>query len=256
MMNPPQSLTPVARCKDCNEKFPTKKAARRHAASVGHTGGVGFWCGQCDEILKTLASYNEHVWGANHARQRLACAQCQAYFASASELLRHHRILHPLITPLLNKCAQCGQEYPIGGSHTQCLDASIPCPTCNLRFASRRELAQHKHPKCKECKIGFEDAAGLSQHETSCPAMLSAQSLESGGNSLQSEVKSESPYDSTSSDSNTPSWHCRSCRSETCIDPVTTICGHLFCQECLIRELRDKMRCPVCNHIFFVRLNI
>ncbi|TBU35472.1 hypothetical protein BD311DRAFT_3419 [Dichomitus squalens] len=96
-----------------------------------------------------------------------------------------------LAPPFLNKCAQCGQEYPIGGSHTQCLDASIPCPTCNLRFASRRELAQHvmsvlscpscsicldpkqtlpdhwwtsqKHPKCKECKIGFEDAAGLSQ---------------------------------------------------------------------------------------------
>lgn len=85
-MNTPQSPAPIARCKDCNADFPTKKAARRHANAAGHTGGVGFYCGECGELLKTLGAYNEHMNSTRHMRQRLTCTQCQAYFASASEL--------------------------------------------------------------------------------------------------------------------------------------------------------------------------
>ncbi|KAI0707899.1 hypothetical protein C8Q76DRAFT_860096, partial [Earliella scabrosa] len=47
-------------------------------------------------------------------------------------------------------------------------------------------------------------------------------------------------------------WHCRSCMRSPCIDPVTTICGHLFCQACILKELREHLSCPVCKKMFFV----
>ncbi|KAM5538045.1 hypothetical protein V8D89_008242 [Ganoderma adspersum] len=57
-------------------------------------------------------------------------------------------------------------------------------------------------------------------------------------------------------DEGNPSWHCRSCLLETCVDPITTICGHLFCYRCFMRELGEKGCCPVCRKTFFVRLHV
>ncbi|KAI0707903.1 hypothetical protein C8Q76DRAFT_135085 [Earliella scabrosa] len=50
------------------------------------------------------------------------------------------------------------------------------------------------------------------------------------------------------------SWHCRSCLRQPCVDPVATVCGHLLCYECILRELRTRMCCPVCKTVFLIRL--
>ncbi|KAI0707904.1 hypothetical protein C8Q76DRAFT_135098 [Earliella scabrosa] len=52
------------------------------------------------------------------------------------------------------------------------------------------------------------------------------------------------------------SWHCRACLRDPCVDPVTTVCGHLLCYECIFKELRTKMCCPVCKKAFLIRLDV
>ncbi|KAI9062213.1 hypothetical protein FKP32DRAFT_863829 [Trametes sanguinea] len=52
------------------------------------------------------------------------------------------------------------------------------------------------------------------------------------------------------------SWCCRSCKREPMETPVATICGHVFCQSCLLRELEQSGCCPICRKLFLVRLDV
>ncbi|KAI0371325.1 hypothetical protein BV20DRAFT_965518 [Pilatotrama ljubarskyi] len=52
-------------------------------------------------------------------------------------------------------------------------------------------------------------------------------------------------------------WHCRSCGKDPCEEPVTTICGHIFCQSCMLQELALTAGCcPACKKTFFVLLDL
>ncbi|TBU29348.1 hypothetical protein BD311DRAFT_268407 [Dichomitus squalens] len=53
-----------------------------------------------------------------------------------------------------------------------------------------------------------------------------------------------------------PSWHCRSCLRDPCKDPIATVCGHVFCEGCIVRELLARLACPVCERTFFIRLDV
>ncbi|KAI0748690.1 hypothetical protein C8Q80DRAFT_753419 [Daedaleopsis nitida] len=65
------------------------------------------------------------------------------------------------------------------------------------------------------------------------------------------------PETGTSSDAPPrASFHCRLCFQDPCFEPVTTVCGHLFCRGCIIQELATNMRCPVCERTFLVTLNL
>ncbi|KAI0723727.1 hypothetical protein C8T65DRAFT_88577 [Cerioporus squamosus] len=68
------------------------------------------------------------------------------------------------------------------------------------------------------------------------------------------------PRPPTDSDSNATatavSFHCRSCLREPCVQPVATICGHIFCHKCIVQELSTKMCCPVCQKALLVRLHV
>ena len=73
------------------------------------------------------------------------------------------------------------------------------------------------------------------------------------------------------------SFHCRACLQNPCRDPVTTICGHLFCAEyvvhlllvesdilrdcaascrCLFKALHSTGACPACKSVFFVKMHV
>ncbi|KAI6131016.1 hypothetical protein EDD16DRAFT_1853016 [Pisolithus croceorrhizus] len=44
-----------------------------------------------------------------------------------------------------------------------------------------------------------------------------------------------------------PSYHCRVCLKDSCDEPTTTTCGHLFCYECISNSIMDDPHCPECN---------
>ncbi|KAI9061476.1 hypothetical protein FKP32DRAFT_1759607 [Trametes sanguinea] len=52
------------------------------------------------------------------------------------------------------------------------------------------------------------------------------------------------------------SWHCRSCLRDACVEPMATVCGHIFCLQCIIKELEVNSACPACNKVFLVKLDV
>ncbi|KAI0264705.1 hypothetical protein BC834DRAFT_937493 [Gloeopeniophorella convolvens] len=42
-------------------------------------------------------------------------------------------------------------------------------------------------------------------------------------------------------------FHCRVCRADPCREITATACGHVFCNACIVEEVRENARCPVCN---------
>ncbi|KAI9511637.1 hypothetical protein F5148DRAFT_1169374 [Russula earlei] len=45
------------------------------------------------------------------------------------------------------------------------------------------------------------------------------------------------------------SFHCRVCQVDPCHEITATTCGHLFCNACIVEEVRENARCPVCNAV-------
>ena len=43
------------------------------------------------------------------------------------------------------------------------------------------------------------------------------------------------------------SFYCRICQADPCHDITATACGHVFCNACIVEEVRENARCPVCN---------
>jgi len=61
---------------------------------------------------------------------------------------------------------------------------------------------------------------------------------------------------STSIPAKGPSWHCRSCMKNPCTEPTATMCGHIFCHSCIIKELSTNMQCPACKKVMLLRLYV
>jgi Zinc finger, C3HC4 type (RING finger) len=43
------------------------------------------------------------------------------------------------------------------------------------------------------------------------------------------------------------SFYCRICGTDPCHEITATGCGHMFCHPCIVEEVRENARCPVCN---------
>ncbi|KAI0748694.1 hypothetical protein C8Q80DRAFT_753634 [Daedaleopsis nitida] len=52
------------------------------------------------------------------------------------------------------------------------------------------------------------------------------------------------------------SFHCRSCLRSDPVSPVSTMCGHLFCESCIVQEIASGMCCPVCQKTFMIKLHV
>jgi hypothetical protein len=48
------------------------------------------------------------------------------------------------------------------------------------------------------------------------------------------------------------SFYCRICLADPCFEITATACGHVFCNACIVEEVRENARCPVCNAAIFL----
>ncbi|KAJ3926439.1 MAG: hypothetical protein NXY57DRAFT_1029010 [Lentinula lateritia] len=44
------------------------------------------------------------------------------------------------------------------------------------------------------------------------------------------------------------SLRCRLCTRDPCVNPTATMCGHIFCRDCITESVIVSPRCPVCEH--------
>ncbi|KAH9835428.1 uncharacterized protein C8Q71DRAFT_765837 [Rhodofomes roseus] len=78
---------------------------------------------------------------------------------------------------------------------------------------------------------------------------------EGSARSTSSELPTAPNHVSSTAHPQNLSWYCRSCLKDPCDDPTATMCGHIFCHRCIVRELSERMQCPVCNRNFLLRLH-
>ncbi|KAI0360408.1 hypothetical protein OH77DRAFT_1586025 [Trametes cingulata] len=117
----------------------------------------------------------------------------------------------------------------------------------------RLETVPDSKTPCGEVQsrsIGSVPAPSTSPAEP-LPADLSTTSTGPSGGAASTTRTSKEPRPTTEA-----SWHCRSCRKDHCEDPVTTVCGHIFCHSCILLELASSGCCPVCKKTFLVRLEL
>ncbi|KZT68419.1 hypothetical protein DAEQUDRAFT_334291 [Daedalea quercina L-15889] len=100
------------------------------------------------------------------------------------------------------------------------------------------------------------------RRDVSAPVSLSSVAASEASGSQKSSVMSQgttvAPPKVTRlakpASSSTVSWHCRSCLKDPCDEPTATMCGHIFCHQCIVKELATSMACPVCKKMFLLRL--
>ncbi|TBU35471.1 hypothetical protein BD311DRAFT_647915, partial [Dichomitus squalens] len=291
---------PPVQCKECKELFPDKKSAREHGRITGHSAGTGYYCDECGFVGK-WKKYRDHVPSTGHTRrvEHVPGSARGEHFTTQHELAVHRDTTQFQSPPRANECLVCGEETTTGEAHLECLDNPVCCPNCQRQFSTGAALAEHvkesspcprcnictfrgrlakhwlismNHPKCYDCKLGFEDMSRWSQHKAICPTSLSLRSPKASRSEMKSDTgtaeastpsvrfgaddPSTTVHDTASGpEADALSWHCRLCTGEVCIEPVVTVCGHIFCHGCIVQELGENMRCPVCKKAFFIRLH-
>ncbi|KXN86657.1 Zinc finger and BTB domain-containing protein 24 [Leucoagaricus sp. SymC.cos] len=104
-------------------------------------------------------------------------------------------------------------------------------------------------------------ATPKAEDEMALPEMASPSHIDSGFNKQQHIVApslgetSNISIASTSASDGTgtmgtpslPSLHCRACRRDTPDDITATMCGHVFCNRCIVDAVIKTSRCPFCS---------
>ncbi|TFY61303.1 hypothetical protein EVJ58_g4597 [Rhodofomes roseus] len=156
----------------------------------------------------------------------------------------------------------CTQGLSTGPSSTRSSSIGFPSTEYEaaLRLVSRRPLeamfgseASDIHsvrsaPGCSSASSMTEEEVS-SVTESTATTAANGQSVPATSNAAvtTSQVRSQAPG---------PSWHCRSCGKDPCEEPTATQCGHIFCYSCIVKEIAEKMHCPVCHKLFLLRLNV
>lgn len=47
-------------------------------------------------------------------------------------------------------------------------------------------------------------------------------------------------------------FHCRLCALDPCNETTATACGHIFCNRCIVEEVRRNARCPICHAVILL----
>ncbi|KAI0351474.1 hypothetical protein OH77DRAFT_1429529 [Trametes cingulata] len=100
------------------------------------------------------------------------------------------------------------------------------------------------------------------QHDSDgIPQRVSVSPIHFAGVADSSVSKTSAIYDHSQLTANDDApmsthWHCRSCLSDPCVKPVATVCGHIFCHRCIVRELESHGSCPVCQETYLLTLDV
>ncbi|KAI0790488.1 hypothetical protein C8Q75DRAFT_762081 [Abortiporus biennis] len=272
------------RCEGCFELFDFSFLLLSHLESCPRV------CMICDLKLRNQEKLDEHHMVEHHTVLKCVCGEDYDFDRSQEHWTssRVHpnckicKIGFPDETGLKNHidtehCSFC-EELTSDMKHHCSVEHGIPgcqCEGCVLLAAANQEKELEEFVQPTE-----EDAAALAAslapqreellngHVDEPPSTDPSPSVladsRSGFNDTKQNLASEGTdlgKDSAVIDVTataipvvTSKTSCRICFAES-VDPVSTMCGHIFCQRCIVERLFKNVACPVCDKGILVKLD-
>lgn len=111
---------------NCNKSFTLKDTLSKHIKSA-HEGAPKFPCNQCPTILSSKMSMQRHINTCHLKLKTFVCEICSAAFSEAKSLKYHERKVHMGID-----------------------DKRIKCENCNMKFQTQWQLNRHQLTHTKQ----------------------------------------------------------------------------------------------------------
>ena len=133
--------------------FTRKSSLTRHARLKHSSHRPQFPCSQCNKILKSKRSLDEH-FAANHDQRLFPCTSCGKKYGTAMGL-RNHESEHT--GNYLYSCSKCRYktnykpDFEAHGATKHAEPAMFECGGCKKHFKHKTNLSRHKKT-CKKLK--------------------------------------------------------------------------------------------------------
>ncbi|KAI0820219.1 hypothetical protein BC628DRAFT_925101 [Trametes gibbosa] len=219
------------RCNQCKLKLAGRKKGREHGEQTGHEYNPMIACLGCYEAFKKQKMYKAHL--------PLCPARVDITFPSLAK---------PVVD--LSTCAST--------TSTRMVSATGPSVTALRASMPARELVADPSPLVTQAQA-TADAGPLPSRATSKEALpVKPLSPEEDHPPSTPRAGMTGLLRNVFTDSEAPvsRYHCRSCFQDPCVEPVVTVCGHIFCQSCIVDELSVGTGCPACKTLFFIKLDV
>ncbi|KAI0807896.1 hypothetical protein C8Q74DRAFT_99905 [Fomes fomentarius] len=249
---PVQSVRPCARCGrlpsecECLTGSATSNTCPLCLARFADTSEVAEHirtaarCNSCKVCLPSGLSMVVHYWESVLHHK---CRPCRLGFETAEAWAGHRAVCvneeetHPVSAPSTVNASTSGRSTPVQSMRApdspgvDSFDASTIDPLKHsFRVGTSHTYADHS-PSLHSKQA---DSHSISQSDV-IPTRDEDDSEDISSGTRQSFRLSpeRSRGDAATPKNISLSWHCRSCSRNPCVEPVTTICGHLFCRRCV-----------------------
>ncbi len=165
-------------CPHCQSKFSRKSVLDLH---VGYKhlekSKEVLECQYCDFKTNRELFLNHHVRHIHTNKKDLACDLCDFKTTKALYMKHHMERMHEdkvekkiVIRPLL-KCSECDftakSQMSLGAhfGHTHRHVAQNPCTSCDVKFATRKQLKIHTKTFCHDCGFKGVHSMALKHHQ-------------------------------------------------------------------------------------------
>jgi KRAB domain-containing zinc finger protein len=158
-------------CETCGRSYANKENLQRHV-QVSHTKGK--MCIKCKKFFPDCEARREHILKSPKCWTH-CCDRCGERFIDGRRRREHLIVVHQAQRKVYT-CRECDKVFlrrPLYTAHfvVAHTNNSLPCPYCEQKFPTNRELNRHKllHTKekqylCNVCSKSFARKSGLTQH--------------------------------------------------------------------------------------------
>lgn len=170
------------RCSKCNKSFPSRTNLLTHHQVVHTNERLKCTVAGCGKIFKTLQGIGSHIKNI-HPESIKTCRICKKTFYTEEKLSEHQRLKHNESGEKISfACNLCEKVFPRKHAlrlHLTQHDKDATCNVCNEKFASVKQMMQHRerHGKkpvitCrfKDCNMVFENRSEFFIHSSQHPS--------------------------------------------------------------------------------------
>uniref|UniRef100_A0A182PGU0 C2H2-type domain-containing protein n=1 Tax=Anopheles epiroticus TaxID=199890 RepID=A0A182PGU0_9DIPT len=123
----------IIKCCNCGKTYTSRAVYELHYRTTYQQDPI-YECPVCDKRIKQYRAYQLHSY-RHSANQRFACPECSKTFHQKSDLTRHQNIHQAS-----NGSGSSKERNVKNGDASQPL---IPCPRCDVIFATQAEFKEH-----------------------------------------------------------------------------------------------------------------